>query len=317
MLALSAASRAAAARSSARAALFNRGTYAPALLSPPGVLLTARSTTRPLSTSSHLTNPQQQQQRRRRKKPAFLDPITFQPSAEEAVTNILYNTPSIPSTPATRHVLNCLVSDEPGVLSHVSGTLAGRGFNIESLVVAKTEVSDLSRMTIVLHGQKVVIDQAKKQLEDMVPVWAVLDYTHGRIVEREMLLVKVSTVPHEHMSEFSQHEVETELEDGEQKSLSPLLGTAIQRQAVSELAKLFSARIVDVSIDGVIIELSAKPRRIDAFLKLLKPYGVIEVARSGAMAMSRSPVDGIFEDDDIVEEDDDSGKVDASMLPPG
>ncbi|KAJ3171082.1 hypothetical protein HDU88_008116 [Geranomyces variabilis] len=307
MLALSAACLVG--RTAIRPAAFVRGIAAPSLLF-------SSTRARALSTSSHLTNPQQQ--RRRRKKPAFLDPVTFQPSAEEAVTNILYNTPSTSSTPVARHVLNCLVSDEPGVLSHVSGTLAGRGFNIESLVVAKTEVSDLSRMTIVLHGQKVVIDQAKKQLEDMVPVWAVLDYTHGRIVEREMLLVKVSTVPHEHMSEFSQHEVEADLEDAEQKTLSPLLGSAVQRQAVSELARLFSARIVDVSIDGVIIELSAKPRRIDAFLKLLKPYGVIEVARSGAMAMPRSPVDGIFEDDDVAdEEDDDSGKVDASMLPPG
>ncbi|TPX59943.1 acetolactate synthase [Powellomyces hirtus] len=271
-----------------------------------------------LSTSSHLTSTSAHL-RRRRKKPAFLDPVTFQPSAEEAVNNILYNTPSTTASPITRHVLNCLVSDEPGVLSHVSGILAGRGFNIESLVVAKTEVADLSRMTIVLNGQKVVIDQAKKQLEDMVPVWAVLDYTHGRIVEREMLLAKVSTVPHEHMNEFSQHEVEVPAGDALEQppSMSPLLGTAIQRQAVTELARLFGARVVDVSIDGVILELSAKPHRVDAFLKLLKPFGLIEVARSGAMAMPRSPVDGIFEEDDVAEAEDESGQVDATMLPPG
>ncbi|KAJ3023278.1 hypothetical protein HKX48_003729 [Thoreauomyces humboldtii] len=269
-----------------------------------------------LSTSSELTN-SSAGIRRKRKKPAFLDPITFQPSAEEAVNNILYNTPSTTASPVTRHVLNCLVSDEPGVLSHVSGTLAGRGFNIESLVVAKTEVPELSRMTIVLNGRRDIIDQAKKQLEYMVPVWAVLDYTHGRIVEREMLLVKVSTVPHEHMGEFSEHPFEGTDAPEHHSAMSPLLGTAIQRQAVTELARLFGARVVDVSIDGVIIELSAKPQRIDAFLKLLKPYGVVEVARSGAMAMPRSPIDGIFEEEDGLEMEEDGGKVDVTMLPPG
>ena len=81
------------------------------------------------------------------------------------------------------------------MLSRISGILAGRGFNIESLVVARTEVTDLSRMTIVIHGQDSTIDQARKQLEDIVPVWAVLDYTHCRAIERELLLVKVSVIP--------------------------------------------------------------------------------------------------------------------------
>ncbi|TPX61740.1 acetolactate synthase [Spizellomyces sp. 'palustris'] len=270
------------------------------------------------STSTHLTDASNRI-RRRRKKPAFLDRTPFPPSPEEAVNNILYNTPNATPAPVTRHVLNCLVSNEPGVLSHVSGILAGRGFNIESLVVAKTEVPDLSRMTIVLNGQNVVIEQAKKQLEDMVPVWAVLDYTHGRIVERELLLAKVSTVPHEHLSEFVEHEIEgQEVEEPESRtSFSPLLGTALQRQAITELARLFGARVVDVSLDGVILELSAKPDRVDAFLKLLKPYGIVEAARSGAMAMPRSPVDGVFEDEASLEVEDDSGKVDATMLPPG
>ncbi|ORX88728.1 acetolactate synthase [Basidiobolus meristosporus CBS 931.73] len=85
-----------------------------------------------------------------------------------------------PSDPPTRHTLNCLVQNEPGVLSRVSGILAARNFNIDSLVVAKTE------------RQNQNIEQAKKQLEDLVPVWAVLDYSNTRIVERELLLVKVS-----------------------------------------------------------------------------------------------------------------------------
>ncbi|KAI8822867.1 small subunit of acetolactate synthase-domain-containing protein [Fimicolochytrium jonesii] len=256
--------------------------------------------------------------RRRRKKPAFLDPEPFFSSAEQAVNNILYNTPTATQAPITRHVLNCLVSNEPGVLSHVSGTLAGRGFNIESLVVAKTEVADLSRMTIVLSGQKAVIEQARRQLEDMVPVWAVLDFTHGRIVEREMLLVKVSTVPKEHAVHFDYESHEAD-EQATQSTLSPLLGAAMQRQAITELARLFKARVTDVSIDGIIIELTAKPDRIDAFMKLLKPFGIIEAARSGAMAMPRSPVDGVYEDDITVEEEEEEqhGKIDATMLPPG
>jgi acetolactate synthase-1/3 small subunit len=93
---------------------------------------------------------------------------TVQPSAEEAVNNILYNTPGPANGPETRHILNCLVRNEPGVLSRVSGVLAARGFNIDSLVVANTEVPDLSRMTIIFKGQNTPIEQARRQLEDVV-----------------------------------------------------------------------------------------------------------------------------------------------------
>ncbi len=86
-------------------------------------------------------------------------------------------------------------------MSRISGILAGRGFNIESLVVSKTELSDLSRMTIVINGQDSIIEQARKQLEDIVPVWAVIDLTHGNCIERELLLIKVSAIPHGSLSE--------------------------------------------------------------------------------------------------------------------
>lgn len=93
------------------------------------------------------------------------------PSAEEAVSNILYNTPAGGRAYVQqRHIFNCLVQNEPGVLSRVSGILAGRGFNIDSLVVAKTEVADLSRMTIVLRGDPETIEQARRQVEDLVSV---------------------------------------------------------------------------------------------------------------------------------------------------
>jgi acetolactate synthase-1/3 small subunit len=101
-----------------------------------------------------------------------------QPTVEDAVTNILYNTPAPSLQPETRHILNCLVQNEPGVLSRVSGILAARGFNIESLVVANTEVEDLSRMTVVFNGRNVQIEQARRQLEDLVSLYELhLGYT--------------------------------------------------------------------------------------------------------------------------------------------
>ncbi|KAJ2073311.1 acetolactate synthase, regulatory subunit, partial [Coemansia sp. S155-1] len=105
-------------------------------------------------------------------------------AAEQAVSNILYNTPIAPKMQTERHILDCLAQDEPGVLSRVTGVMAARGFNIDSLVASKTEVPGLSRMTLVLKGPAIVMEQAKKQLEDLVPVWAVLDYGHTRIIER-------------------------------------------------------------------------------------------------------------------------------------
>jgi acetolactate synthase-1/3 small subunit len=95
-------------------------------------------------------------------------PIHAELTAEDAVSNILYNTPKETNEPPKRHVLNCLVQNEPGVLSKLCGILAGRNFNIESLVVANTEVPDLSRMTIVFKGKDDQIEQARRQLEDLV-----------------------------------------------------------------------------------------------------------------------------------------------------
>ena len=126
-------------------------------------------------------------------------------SAQAAVSNILYETPSPSLTPPKRHILNCLVQNEPGVLSRVSGILAARGFNIDSLVVCSTEVEDLSRMTIVLTGQDGVVEQARRQLEDLVPVWAVLDYTNAALVQRELLLAKINILGPEYFEELLLH----------------------------------------------------------------------------------------------------------------
>lgn len=102
-------------------------------------------------------------------------PVYFAPTAEDAVYNIITNTPKEAEEKTKRHVLNLLVQNEPGVLSRLTGILAGRNFNIESLVVANTEVSDLSRMTIVFNGKNIPIEQARKQLEDLVCCYYVVN----------------------------------------------------------------------------------------------------------------------------------------------
>ncbi|KAF4567758.1 hypothetical protein EYR40_006765 [Pleurotus pulmonarius] len=268
-------------------------------------------------------------------------------TAEEAVTNILYNTPPPSLQPFKKHILNCLVQNEPGVLSRVSGILAGRGFNIDSLVVCRTEIRDLSRMCIVLSGQDGVVEQARRQLEDLVPVWAVLDYTETRTISRELLLVKVSTLGQEYldaqllggpthapvqMSPSHPHpsklEKETELahnfeasghpEPAVQQPLTP--SEALRRryqhlQSITTLAEQFNAKIVDVSEHSVIVELTAKTTRVEAFLSLLKPFGILEAARTGMMAMPRTPITQSPEDDEFPEAT--GGAVDASQLPPG
>lgn len=135
--------------------------------------------------------------------------------------------------PPKRHILNCLVQNEPGVLSRLSGILAARGFNIDSLVVCNTEVEDLSRMTIVLQGQEGVVEQARRQLEDLVPVWAVLDYSNAALVQRELLLAKINILGPEYFEELLTHhrEVSTAT-DSEYAS-------ELEQQSLEELAKDF------------------------------------------------------------------------------
>ncbi|KAI9222855.1 acetolactate synthase I/III small subunit [Blastocladiella britannica] len=249
-------------------------------------------------------------------------------SVEEAVTNILYNTPIVPAPPPQRHVLNCLVTDEPGVLSRVAGILAARGVNIDSLVVSKTDVRDLSRMTVAIKGQAATVEQAAKQLEDLVPVWAVLDYTHTRLIEREMLLAKVSLVPAALLDQMAHHDGADE-ENGQSALGSVdrrhkhssiddqlLAATHAQLAAVSRLASLFGAKVADVSSETAVVELCAKSERIDAFLKLMHPFGLVEVARSGMMAMTRTPVAGAFDTEAQEIADDDSAAVALEDLPP-
>ncbi|MCJ1475210.1 acetolactate synthase, regulatory subunit [Lambiella insularis] len=262
-------------------------------------------------------------------------------SAPAAVSSILYETPLPSVLPPKRHILNCLVQNEPGVLSRVSGILAARGFNIDSLVVCNTEVEDLSRMTIVLSGHDGVVEQARRQLEDLVPVWAVLDYTAAPLVQRELLLAKVSILGPEYFEELLAHHREMTAadasrfeqsqegfeeerviqEEGERGDYHPNRLAASQAlrhkhehlEAITHLTHQFGGKVLDISTDNCIVEVSAKPTRIDSFMKLISPFGVMESARTGLMAMPRTPLHDPREDIDK----DAGDVVDASSLPPG
>lgn len=235
--------------------------------------------------------------------------------------------------PPKRHVLNCLVQNEPGVLSRVSGILAARGFNIDSLVVCSTEVEDLSRMTIVLTGQDGVVEQARRQLEDLVPVWAVLDYTNAALVQRELLLAKVNILGPEYFEELLAHhrEITAESDQAEagDRSLediaedfhpSKMVASQALRlkhehlKSITYFAHQFGGKVLDISTSSCIVEVSAKPVRIDSFLKLIAPFGILESSRTGLMALPRSPLYGPDEETIVKEADE---IVDASQLPPG
>jgi acetolactate synthase-1/3 small subunit len=245
-------------------------------------------------------------------------PSTGTPSTSPAaaVSNILYETP-LPSTqPPKRHILNCLVQNEPGVLSRISGILAARGFNIDSLVVCSTEVPDLSRMTIVLQGQDGVVEQARRQLEDLVPVWAVLDYTGAPLVQRELLLAKISILGPEYFEELLAHhrdmtdaesvitspdpnmtpeqlaearenaDAAVAADDFHPSNLAPSEALRLKHQhleTITYLAHQFGGKVLDISTNNCVVELSAKPSRIDSFMKLIAPFGILESARTGKL----------------------------------
>ena len=239
------------------------------------------------------------------------------PSHQAAVSNLLYNTPP-PSTSRKPHrrTLCALVTNEAGVLSRVSGVLAGRGVNIDSLVVSETETPGLSRMTIVLKGGTNV-DQARKQLEDLVQVWAVVEFAeHVPVVERELLLLKLSILPHTNSTSpfplpHSSSSSSQSFSPSSSSSSSPhpsspssssypttpaqALTSHIQRQAIVELTDMFQGRVLDLTPDMIMIELTGKAIKIDAFIELVRPFGIKELARSGVLAMLRGHITGVGE----------------------
>jgi acetolactate synthase-1/3 small subunit len=177
-----------------------------------------------------------------------------------------------------RHVISAVVQNVPGVLAHVSGMLASRGYNIDSLAVGATEVPEFSRMTFVVVGDDRILEQVRRQLEKIVTVVRVDDISSKDYIERDLMMIKVRT---------------------SQPSC---------RNEIRELAEIFRGRIVDVAPREVIVEISGQERKIEAFIDLMRPYGIAELVRTGRIAMVRGgkhydeqpQVDDIHVDDESV-----------------
>ena len=162
------------------------------------------------------------------------------------------------AAPEESHTLAVLVDNEPGVLARVIGLFSGRGYNIESLTVAEVDhTGHRSRITVVTTGTPGVIDQIKAQLGRMVPVHEVHDLTsEGPSVERELSLFKVA-------------------------------GAGEKRIEALRLAEIFRANVVDSTLDSFVFEITGTPQKIDAFAELMRPLGLVEMARTGVAALSR------------------------------
>ena len=156
------------------------------------------------------------------------------------------------------HVLSLLVEDKPGLLTRVAGLFARRGFNINSLAVGPTEVDGLSRITVVVDVEDLPLEQVTKQLNKLVNVIKIVELDPGQSVQREHLLVKVRV-------------------------------DNSSRSAVLEAVNLFRARVVDVATDALVIEVTGDSGKITAFLKVIEPYGIRELAQSGMLAIGRGP----------------------------
>ena len=237
-------------------------------------------------------------------------------TVESAVNDIVYGFPQQDAgKDAKRHILSVLVDNEPGVLSKVSGLLSARGFNIESLSVCSTDVSDLSRMTIVLQCPDRQMAQVRHQLEDVVSVWAVLDIAPQNAVEREMLMCKIDLVPAAERRAGGGSAAGY----GDALTLDQMRARHEKRKMATEIITLFGGRVINVGTEHVIVEVVESSEKIDAIIAMLRPLGIIEAARSGALAMTKSVVSGIYADAAAAAAAAAAGpqKVDDSALPPG
>ncbi len=160
------------------------------------------------------------------------------------------------STQQRRHLLSALVQNQPGVLAHVSGMFASRGFNIESLAVGETENPILSRITVVVVGDDRHLDQVRKQLEKIVTVVKVHDISREDYVERDLMLIKIAAEP-------------------------------AVRPEINALVQIFRGRILDVSLDQMMVEISGQEKKIEAFIEAVRHYGIKELARTGRIALVR------------------------------
>lgn len=158
----------------------------------------------------------------------------------------------------SRHTLSVLVEDKPGVLARVASLFSRRGFNIESLAVGPTEVPEVSRMTIVVNVEGAILEQVTKQLNKLINVLKIVELDMEASVQREIMLVKVKA----------------DLES---------------RSHILETVQLFRAKVVDVAADAVTIEATGAHDKLDALLRVLEPFGVKELVKSGLVAVGRGP----------------------------
>ncbi len=157
---------------------------------------------------------------------------------------------------SNKYLLSILVDNEPGVLSRISGLFSGRGFNIDSLSVAATNNPEVSRITMVTSCEPPIIEQIKKQLNKLVNIITVNDLTEKRFIQRQLSLVKVNAQPE-------------------------------KRAEILRIVDIFRCKIIDVGADHYTIEVSGDMEKLDAFLNLVKPMGIIEIASTGSIALAR------------------------------
>ena len=157
---------------------------------------------------------------------------------------------------ATKHTLVAMVEDRPGVLNRVASLIRRRSFNIDSIAVGHSELAGISRMTIVVDGATTAVEQVRKQLDKLIEVVKVTDITEGRIVARELALIKVHT-------------------------------TSATRSEIMQIVDVFRAKIVDGTACSMIIEATGDEEKIDSLYNLLKKFGIKELARTGRIALPR------------------------------
>ncbi|MCL6479250.1 MAG: acetolactate synthase small subunit [Peptococcaceae bacterium] len=158
-----------------------------------------------------------------------------------------------------RHTLAVLVLNKPGVLARISGLLSRRVFNIESIAAGYTEEPDITRITIVVQGDDHILDQVVKQLSKLVDVIKIKEMESGESIERELALIKVKAI-------------------------------ANRRSDIVDIVDIFRANIVDVNRETMVIELTGDEQKINALCAVLEDHGIVEMVRTGKIALSRSPV---------------------------
>ncbi len=155
-----------------------------------------------------------------------------------------------------KHIFSLLVENQPGVLSRIAGLFSARGYNIESLCVAPTVDPQVSRVSLVTKGDELILEQIKKQLNKLINIIKVYDYTDIPYVQRDLALIKVRAKP-EHRAE------------------------------ILRIVDIFRSRVIDVSPSYYTLEITGDEEKIEAFLRLLRPMGIKEIARTGPVALSR------------------------------